>query len=166
MTSQANRLLPLNGNDMLQTDEYWMQHAIELAKTAEANQEVPVGAVLVFNNEKIAEGWNRPISSCDPSAHAEMIALREGAKKLNNYRLLDTTLYVTLEPCIMCVGAITHARVKRVVYGAYDFRSGAVKSVFNMEKEQQHLNHRVIYEGGILAEDCAKLLTGFFRVRR
>ena len=147
------------------SDEVWMQRAIELAQTAEKNGEVPVGAVLVLQDKIIGEGSNCPIGQCDPSAHAEIIALRKGAQTLQNYRLLDTTLYVTLEPCIMCVGAIVHARVKRVVYGAYDMRAGAVTSVFNM-KEDKQLNHRVSYEGGLFAEQCAQLLKDFFRARR
>src|SRR3990167_1124442 len=105
-------------------DIFWMQHAIQLAKTAEQNQEVPVGAVLVKNNQLIAEGFNAPISMHDPSAHAEMVALRHASAKMKNYRLPDTTLYVTLEPCVMCLGAIVHARVKRVVYGALDPKTG------------------------------------------
>lgn len=149
----------------MSNDIHWMQHAIQLAETAAKNNEVPVGAVLILNNEIIGEAHNQPISHCDPSAHAEMLAIREGAKKINNYRLLDSTLYVTLEPCIMCVGAIIHARVKRVVFGAYDFKTGAVSSVFKMNEDQQ-LNHKVVYEGGLLAESCGKLLSDFFRSRR
>lgn len=146
-------------------DLQWMQHALSLAQMAERNNEVPVGAVLVLNNKVIGEGSNCPISTCDPSAHAEMVALRAGAKTINNYRLTDTTLYITLEPCIMCIGAIIHARVKRVVFGAYDPRTGAVTSAFQMKDDQQ-LNHRVIYEGGLLAEECGKLLSNFFKARR
>lgn len=148
-----------------QLDVAFMQQAIQLAKKAEQHQEVPIGAVLTNNNEIIGEGWNQPISSNDPSAHAEIIALREGAQKINNYRLLDTTLYVTLEPCIMCIGAIVHARVKRVVFGAFDPKAGGVESVFNM-KEDKLLNHRVVYEGGILKEECGNLLKEFFKSRR
>lgn len=133
-------------------DEQWLQYALQLAKKAEALGEVPVGAVLVLNNEIISEGWNQPISSCDPTAHAEIVALRQGAKKLNNYRLLDATLYVTLEPCAMCAGAILHARVKRVVFGAYDL-AGVV-------------NHSVDYFGGVLQQDCSELLKKFFQQRR
>lgn len=148
-----------------ENDIAWMQHAITLAQAAGANQEVPVGAVLVHNNQIMGEGSNCPISQCDPSAHAEIVTLRNGAKAIQNYRLLDTTLYVTLEPCIMCVGAIIHSRVKRVVFGAYDPRAGAVSSAFNMKDDKQ-LNHRVIYEGGLLAESCGKLLSDFFQARR
>jgi tRNA(adenine34) deaminase len=149
----------------MMSDIFWMQQALQCAEFAARNHEVPVGAVLVSNNEIIGEGLNRPIGNCDPTAHAEIIALRDGAKKINNYRLLDSTLYVTLEPCIMCVGAIVHARVKRVVFGAYDPKAGAVTSVFKMSDATQ-LNHRVMYEGGVLAEQCGKLLVDFFRARR
>lgn len=146
-------------------DIFWMQHAIDLAKTASLHQEVPVGAVLIAEDKIIGEGWNCSIGHCDPSAHAEVIALRHAGKNLNNYRLINTTLYVTLEPCIMCVGAIVHARVKRVVFGAGDQRAGAVQSAFQMGTTDK-LNHRVVYEGGLLAELCGKLLSEFFQARR
>jgi tRNA(adenine34) deaminase len=146
-------------------DILWMQHAILLAKIAEKNAEVSIGAVLICDNEVIGEGFNQPISQCDPSAHAEIIALRQGAKKLNNYRLPYTTLYVTLEPCIMCLGALVHARVHRVVFGAYDQRAGAVQSAIQMGTTDK-LNHRVIYRGGLLREQCAQLLSDFFKQRR
>ena len=146
-------------------DKSYMQLALQLAKQAELQQEVPIGAVLVLNDEMIGEGFNQPISSHDPTAHAEVMALRDGAKKIKNYRLTNTTLYVTLEPCIMCVGSIVHARVKRVVFGAYDPKKGAVESVFKAH-ENQKLNHEVIYEGGLLKEECGKLLVDFFKNRR
>lgn len=146
-------------------DIVWMRHAISLAKTAEQQAEVPVGAVLIYEDKVIGEGYNQPISLCDPSAHAEMIALRHGAKTRNNYRLPQSTLYVTLEPCIMCLGAIVHARVERVVFGAYDQRAGAVQSAFQMGTTNQ-FNHRVIYQGGLLAEECGLLLSEFFKARR
>jgi len=146
-------------------DYFWMEKAIQLAELAAKNQEVPVGAVLVFNDQLIGEGFNHPISECDPTAHAEIIALRAGAKKINNYRLLNSTLYVTLEPCIMCVGAIVHARVARVVFGAYDSKAGAVSSVFQIGSTTQ-LNHVVDYQGGLFADRCGILLTEFFRERR
>src|SRR3974390_3366302 len=114
------------------SDAPFMSRALELARRAQAEGEVPVGAVITMNHEIIAEGWNRPISACDPTAHAEIVAMREAATKLGSYRLLDTTLYVTLEPCAMCAGAIVHARVKRVVYGALDPRAGAVESIFDI----------------------------------
>ena len=142
-----------------------MQRALELAQQAEKYGEVPVGAVLVKNGEIIAEGWNQPISANDPTAHAEIMALRAGAQALDNYRLVDTTLYVTLEPCIMCMGAIIHARVQRLVYGASDPKAGAACSVYTIPADRK-LNHHVDVEGGVLAEQCGGLLTEFFRQRR
>lgn len=146
-------------------DVFWMQHALELAHRAESEGEVPVGAVVVYDEQVIGEGWNRPIIDNDPTAHAEIMALRAAAKKINNYRLLDTTLYVTLEPCIMCTGAIIHARVKRVVYGALDPKAGASESAFSI-LGTDCLNHKVEVENGILAEECGQILTEFFRTRR
>ncbi len=142
-----------------------MQHAIALARRAEQEGEVPVGAVLVRDDAAIGEGWNRPIATHDPTAHAEIIALRAAGEVLRNYRLSDTTLYVTLEPCVMCVGAIVHARVGRVVFGASDPKAGAAGSVTDLFKAE-HLNHRVQVEGGVLAMACGEMLTGFFRARR
>lgn len=146
-------------------DIFWMQHALELAKRAESEGEVPVGAVVVLNDEVIGEGWNRPIIESDPTAHAEIMALRAAAQKMNNYRLLDTTLYVTLEPCIMCTGAIIHSRVKRVVYGADDPKAGATKSAFNI-LGTDCLNHKVQVEPGVMAADCGNVLSEFFRNKR
>lgn len=142
-----------------------MQHALSLAQRAEAEGEVPVGAVLVKDNQLIAEGWNQPISACDPTAHAELCALRAGAKKLENYRLIDTTLYVTLEPCAMCVGAIVHARVGRLVVGASDPKTGATGGVINL-LEAPVMNHKVEYTQGILAESCSDILKQFFQKKR
>ena len=133
------------------SDEDFMQHAIHLAHKAEAMGEVPVGAVLVKDGEIIAEGWNQPIASHDPTAHAEISALRKGADKLKNYRLIDTTLYVTLEPCVMCAGAMIHARIKRLVYGARDPKTGAAGSVFDTILDSRH-NHQVDVTGGMCAE--------------
>lgn len=146
-------------------DIFWMQHAIRLAEYAANNQEVPVGAVLVHDDTILGEGWNRSIGDCDPSAHAEIIALRSGAKICHNYRLLHSTLYTTLEPCMMCVGAMVHARVARVVFGAYDAKAGAVESVVQLGQAHS-FNHRVYYQGGLLQESCALLLTQFFRSKR
>ncbi len=148
-----------------ETDHYFMQQAILLANAAAKNQEVPVGAILVFENKIIGEGYNQPISQNDPSAHAEMVALRNGAKLLNNYRLPETTLYVTLEPCIMCIGALIHARVKRLVFGAHDLKTGAVESVFQMGNTEK-LNHRIECQSGLLAKQCGEILTHFFQARR
>ena len=146
-------------------DVFWMQHALELASRAESEGEVPVGAIVVYDEQVIGEGWNRPIIDNDPTAHAEIIALRSAAKKINNYRLLDTTLYVTLEPCIMCTGAIVHSRVKRVVYGASDPKAGASESAFNI-LGTDCLNHQVDVERGVLAAECGQVLTDFFRNKR
>ncbi len=146
-------------------DEKFMRHAISLAERAYELQEVPVGAVLVCDQQIIGEGYNRPISTFDPTGHAEMLALREGALQNKNYRLVNSTLYVTLEPCVMCVGAIIHARVQRVVYGAADFKTGAVASVFQLG-DAQPFNHRVQYQGGLFSDECGELLRKFFRERR
>ncbi|OQW73984.1 MAG: tRNA adenosine(34) deaminase TadA [Proteobacteria bacterium ST_bin11] len=147
------------------SDEQWLRHAIRLAQRAESQGEVPVGSVLVNNNRCIAEGWNQPIQNNDPTAHAEIVALRKAGHALNNYRLIDTTLYVTLEPCVMCMGAIAHARVKRLVFGAYDPKRGAVCHALQLS-DAAFLNHRVEWTGGILEADCAELLSDFFKARR
>lgn len=149
----------------VEADLRWMRHALTLAQRAEAAGEVPVGAVLVKNDEIIGEGWNQPIGLHDPSAHAEMIALRAAGTYQQNYRLTDSTLYVTLEPCIMCAGAILHARLARVVFGAYDPKAGAVSSVYDVLTVPR-LNHSLICEGGVLEQECSELLRGFFRSRR
>ena len=146
-------------------DEHWIRHALKLAERAQEEGEVPVGAVLVLNDEIIGEGWNRPIAAHDPTAHAEIMALRAGAEKLGNYRLNDTTLYVTLEPCVMCAGAMVHARIKRLVFGASDPKAGAIKSVFNI-LDSAILNHRVENAGGILPDECGGMLSRFFEARR
>lgn len=147
------------------SDEYWMQCALELAQKAAAVDEVPVGAVIVKDNQLIAEGWNHPIQLHDPSAHAEMVALRQAGIRLNNYRLPDTTLYVTLEPCIMCVGAMIHARIQRVVYAAPDSKTGAAGSVFDLLQSEKH-NHKVSVTGGVLETECREVLLDFFRKKR
>lgn len=146
-------------------DPIWMQYALALARRAGEAGEVPVGAVLVAEDRIIGEGYNRPIGACDPTAHAEIVALRDAARRLGNYRLPNSTLYVTLEPCPMCAGAIVHARVGRVVYGAPDPRAGAGGSVFNL-LQTECLNHRASVVGGVLAEACADVLHDFFRARR
>ena len=146
-------------------DLKWMQRALELAVYAEAEGEVPVGAVIVRDDCVIAEGWNQPVMSHDPSAHAEVMALRAAGLAEKNYRLLDTTLYVTLEPCVMCAGAIIHARVGRVVYGATDPRAGAAGSAFSLLGSDQ-FNHRVQVDGGVLESECGDLLRRFFKARR
>ena len=147
------------------SDEKWMRHALDLAARAEVEGEVPVGAVVVRDGTILAEGWNRPIALHDPTAHAEIMALRAAAQALGNYRLAGTTLYVTLEPCAMCAGAIVHARVQRVVYGATDPRAGAAGSVFDVLRAPS-LNHKVELVSGVLAEECEQRLKAFFRERR
>lgn len=146
-------------------DEAYMRRALDLARHAEQAGEVPVGALVVLNDEVIGEGWNQPIVSHDPTAHAEIVALRAAAARMKNYRLTDTTLYVTLEPCAMCAGAIVQARVARVVYGAADPKAGAAGSVFNL-LESSSLNHRAQITGGVLAEECGQSLKAFFQARR
>lgn len=146
-------------------DRRWMRRALALAQRAAQEGEVPVGAVLVKDGAVVAEAWNRPIASHDPSAHAEMLALRSGGLVLGNYRLPGTTLYVTLEPCVMCAGAILHARVSRLVFGAWDSRAGAVRSVYDVIA-QPRLNHRLDWTGGVLEDEAAAVLRGFFQQRR
>ena len=150
---------------MTGNDEYWMRRALGLAERAQAEDEVPVGAVLVIDDDCIGEGWNRSISTHDPTAHAEITALRAAAARLQNYRLTGATLYVTLEPCAMCAGAIILARIRRLVYAAADPRTGAAGSVFNVLQSNQ-LNHRVELTSGILEQEAATLLQAFFRERR
>src|SRR5688500_15589833 len=151
--------------DQAHLDAQFMTRALELARAAEAAGEVPVGAVIVKAGLIVSEGWNRPISTNDPTAHAEIVAMRAAAEALQSYRLLDTTLYVTLEPCAMCAGAMVHARVKRLVFAATDPRAGASGSIFNITQHAA-LNHRMECEAGVLAEDCAAMLRAFFVARR
>lgn len=146
-------------------DRDCMRRALDLARKGASEGEVPVGAVLVRDGCIIAEGYNRPICSHDPTNHAEVIALRAGAAALGNYRLTGTTLYVTLEPCIMCAGAIVHARVGRLVFGAPDPKGGAAGSVFDVFASGK-VNHRVAVEGGVMADECGGVLRAFFRARR
>ena len=150
---------------MIRTDVDFMRRALELAAGADESGEVPVGAVLVRGDSIIAEGANRPIASHDPTAHAEIEALRAGGKALGSYRLTDTTLYVTLEPCAMCAAAIVHARVRRLVFGAWDPRAGAAGSIVDVFK-LPGLNHRVDVFGGVLAEECGRQLKEFFGRKR
>lgn len=147
-------------------DLKFMQRAFELAQKAEEEGEVPIGAVVVREGEIIGEGWNRPILNSDPTAHAEIMALRDAGQRVNNYRLPDTTLYVTLEPCTMCAGAIVHSRVRRVVYAATDPKGGAAGSVFDLLPSDERFNHRTEVEGGVMAEECSDLLRAFFKRRR
>ncbi|MCX7101542.1 MAG: tRNA adenosine(34) deaminase TadA [Methylobacter sp.] len=149
----------------LTTDEQWMRYAIRLAQIAEKQGEVPVGAVIVKEERSIAEGWNIPITSHDPTAHAEVVALRGAGVYLGNYRLTDATLYVTLEPCVMCMGAMSHARIKRLVFGAYDPKRGAVCNALSLT-DASFLNHRISWDGGVLEAECSDLLRGFFKAKR
>lgn len=160
MTDIAN-LTP----QQLADDEQWMRHALKLAENAEAAGEVPVGAVLVKDNQIIAEGWNLPITDHDPTAHAEIRCLQQAGRALQNYRLLDTTLYVTLEPCAMCAGAMVHSRIGRVVFGAFDAKTGAAGSVIDLLQLPQ-FNHQVVVTSGVLADECAAKLSSFFKRRR
>ena len=149
----------------IQTDEHWMRHALAAAKQAQQLDEVPVGAVLVIDNELIASANNSPISLNDPTAHAEVCVLRKAAQQMNNYRLPGSTLYVTLEPCMMCAGAMLHARVNRLVFGAYDEKTGVAGGCFNWLQDEKHM-HKVIVRGGVLQQECAQLLQSFFKSKR
>ena len=146
-------------------DEIWMRYAFRLAQRAEEHGEIPVGAIIVKDDQCIAEGWNGTIAMHDPTAHAEMMALRKAGLVLENYRLSETTLYVTLEPCVMCMGAISHARVKRLVFGAFDSKRGAVCNALGLG-DASFLNHQISWDGGVLEMECSELLRRFFRVRR
>jgi tRNA(adenine34) deaminase len=151
--------------DLHATDEKYMRRAIELAGQGEQLGEIPVGAVIVCGDEIIGEGFNQPISSHDPTAHAEVVALRAAANRIQNYRLVDSTLYVTLEPCTMCVGALIHARIARLVFGTTEPKAGAVVSQSAL-LDSSYFNHRMIMQGGVLAETCQHQLSDFFRRRR
>ncbi|HZH44294.1 MAG TPA: tRNA adenosine(34) deaminase TadA [Lysobacter sp.] len=153
--------------DPATADIHWMRHALALAERAEReDDEIPVGAVLVDSTgQLVAEGWNRNITERDPSAHAEIVALREAGRRLGNHRLLGCTLYVTLEPCAMCAMAMIHARIARVVFGAFDPKTGAAGSVFELLGDPRH-NHRVQIIGGVLAEEAGRQLTNYFRRKR
>lgn len=147
------------------THEDYMQAAIEMANLAAENEEVPVGAIIVKENRIIGRGSNQPIMQHDPSAHAEMVALRDAGKTMNNYRLVGCDLYVTLEPCAMCLGAILHARIANIFYGASDPKTGACGSVINLLDEPK-LNHHTQAHGGLMADTCGQLLSDFFKMRR
>jgi tRNA(adenine34) deaminase len=147
------------------TDQEYMQITLKLAQQGAAVGEVPVGALVVFNGEIVGRGFNAPIARHDPSAHAEIQAMREAAQTLNNYRLVGCTLYVTLEPCAMCAGAIQHARIARLVFGASDPKTGACGSVVNL-MEEARLNHHTEVTSGVMAQECGRLLSDFFAARR
>jgi tRNA(adenine34) deaminase len=146
-------------------DEQWMQRALELAQHAEAEGEVPVGAVIVFNDEIIGEGWNQPITSQDATAHAEIVALRQACDTMHNYRLPNADIYVTLEPCVMCAGALIHARINRLFYATNEPKTGAAGSCVDIF-DLPNINHRVACHPGLLAEQSSQLLRQFFRARR
>lgn len=146
-------------------DEVWMRRALALAERAAGEGEVPVGAVLVKEGAIVGEGYNRPIGATDPTAHAEVLALRDAAARLGNYRLPGSTLYVTIEPCTMCAGALVHARIERLVFGAREPRQGAVRSASRV-LDVEGRNHRVDVTEGVLGEACGDLLRGFFRQKR
>jgi len=146
-------------------DQAWMSRALQLAGQAGAVGEVPVGAIVVLDGKEIGAGFNAPISGCDPTAHAEIRALRDAARRVGNYRLPGATLYVTLEPCTMCVGAIVHSRVSRLVYGAAEPKAGAVESA-RQTLDEPHLNWRVDSVGGVLADQCSQVISEFFARRR
>tara|TARA_R110002096_G_scaffold128355_2_gene276539 strand:+ start:830 stop:1288 length:459 start_codon:yes stop_codon:yes gene_type:complete len=142
-----------------------MRHALSLADNAQQQGEIPVGAVLVKDNQIIGEGWNQSISMHDPSAHAEMMAIRDAGKNLQNYRLVNSCLYVTLEPCTMCAGLLIHSRIHRLVFAASDFKTGAVGSLFDLLADPR-MNHQVEVKGGVLAQECSDKLSAFFKLRR
>ena len=147
------------------SDELWMEEALREAARAQASGEVPIGAVVVHNGKVIGRGWNRPVFECDATAHAEIIALREAGREIGNYRLNDCELFVTLEPCAMCAGAMTHARIRRLIYAADDPKSGAVKSALQVLNHPA-LNHKIEVTSGVLAGRAMEMLQGFFRERR
>jgi tRNA(adenine34) deaminase len=149
----------------IEQDEYWMRYALSLSDNAQQQGEIPVGAVLVKDNKIIGEGWNQSIRLHDPSAHAEMMAIREAGKSLENYRLVDSCLYVTLEPCSMCAGLLVHSRIQRLVFGAADFKTGAVGSLLDLVGDPR-MNHRVEVKRGVLAQQCGDKLSAFFKLRR
>ena len=149
----------------LYSDHYWMQQALLLAKQAKAAGEVPVGSLVVLNNKVLGCGFNQPIGLADPTGHAEIQALRQAARHVQNYRLVGATLYVTLEPCDMCAGALVHARIKRLVFGARQLKSGAVVSQ-NRLLDMDYLNHQVDYIGGVCEDQCLALVKNFFAERR
>jgi len=155
----------VNSKNSDNSDQYFMEQAFNLAQQAEKINEIPVGAVVVYQGRIIAEGFNQSILHNDPSAHAEMLAIRQAGKYLNNYRLLDCTLYVTLEPCPMCAGLLVHSRIKRLVYASPDLKTGAAGSAFNLVCNEQ-LNHQIVVTGGVLREQCSQLLSSFFKRRR
>ncbi len=151
---------------IMHDDNYWMQQALLLAAKAESLGEVPVGALIVIDDEVIAEGYNNPITTHDPTSHAEIEAIRAAGQSLKNYRLSRATLYVTLEPCVMCAGAIIHARIDRLVYGASDPKAGAAGSIFDLLPPDHRFNHKLEVTPGVMSQQCSAQLSNFFKRRR
>lgn len=156
-------LLPIT--EFSADDEKFMRRAIALAKVADSHNEIPVGAVVVCDGKIVGEGFNQSIMNNDPSAHAEMMAIRDAGIKLNNYRLLDCTLYVTLEPCPMCAGLLIHSRINKVIFASKDLKTGAAGSAFSLLNHEKH-NHQVIAQAGLLNDECSTMLSTFFKRRR
>lgn len=152
-------------NSFSEADSKFMRRAIELANIADSHNEIPVGAVIVCNGEIVGEGFNQSIMNNDPSAHAEMVAIRDAGNKLQNYRMLDCTLYVTLEPCPMCAGLLVHSRINRLVFASKDLKTGAAGSAFSLLNHEKH-NHQVTASSGLLADECSNMLSAFFKRRR
>lgn len=164
-TFAANNNLEPETSNLTVDDHKFMQRAYELAQQAEQINEIPVGAVVVANGKIIGEGFNQSITNNDPSAHAEMLAIKAAGQTLKNYRMIDCTLYVTLEPCPMCAGLLVHSRIKRLVFAASDLKTGAAGSAFNLVEHEKH-NHTIEVSQGIMAEQCSSLLSAFFKRRR
>lgn len=164
MTKQSTQITAIE-KTFSHEDENFMRLAIEQAKLAESHNEIPVGAVVVYEGEVIAQGFNQAIMLSDPSAHAEMMAIRSAGQVLNNYRLLGCTLYVTLEPCPMCAGLLVHSRINRLVYASQDLKTGAAGSAFSLVENEKH-NHQISVESGLLAKECSSMLSNFFKKRR
>jgi tRNA(adenine34) deaminase len=166
MTYPASHLQPLSGNNsQAELDVYWMTHALALAKRAQSVGEIPVGAVIVKDNQLIAEGFNNSITTCDPSGHAEMVAIRQAGVMLKNYRLVGCKMYITLEPCSMCAGAMVHARLQEIIFATPDLRTGAAGSVINLLQNNQ-FNHQVNIRQGVLADTARSILIEFFKEKR
>lgn len=149
----------------MNSDSDFMRRAIALAKQAASVGEVPVGALVVKDGQVIGEGYNQPISSCDPTGHAEIVAMRQACEALQNYRLTGCDLYVTIEPCTMCVGAMIHARIGKIIFGAAEPRAGALQSQLRL-MDRDHYNHSIQWQGGVLAEECSEIISSFFRRKR
>lgn len=155
----------MNEQHIEQDDKKWMQYAMKLAEKAQAQGEIPVGALIVKDGVIVGEGWNQSITLNDPTAHAEIMALRDAGNNLQNYRIVDATMYVSLEPCPMCTSALIHARIKRLVFGASDYKTGAIHSVMKLLEHDSH-NHKIEVTSGIRKEECSKQISSFFKQKR